>query len=167
MKKILILVYLIALLSVLGILTWQLFFQSNMVDIPQEIDSLKLTGNIKGQQAINEISKLHGVAIQNVDDGYILTYKDTDGLEATIWLTVSKDNITAQQLFEIMDSKMPNNKIFSDRQDLIIDNQNIVTVNGMNLTHYYWSTENKNFWVALRNNDRGLQVVEKVLAIRW
>lgn len=167
MKKILIIIYLITFLSVIGILTWQLFFQSNIVDIPQEIDSLKLSSNIKGQQAINSISKLHGVAIENVDDGYILVYKDTNGFEATIWLTVSKDSITAKQLFKIMDSKVPNNKIFSDRQEIIIDNHNIVTVNGMNLTHYYWSEENKNFWVALSNNNKGLQVIEKVIAIRW
>ncbi|KJS86895.1 MAG: hypothetical protein JM58_06095 [Peptococcaceae bacterium BICA1-8] len=67
MKKILIIVYLIILLSVIGILTWQLFFQSNMVNIPQKIDSLKLSGNIKGQQAINEILSNNDNGLQVIE----------------------------------------------------------------------------------------------------
>lgn len=133
------------------------------LNVPEKIASLPRTEFVSGPEAIQQIAMMHGKNI-SLDEGHIAKYK-SGGTEATLWISVSPSIEEGEELFRLMDEKMPASKVFKNRQEVEISSRKVVRVDGMNQEHYYWVSGKYNYWVAVAGGDGKSIVSEFMLKI--
>ena len=130
------------------------------LNVPEKIASLPRTEFISGPEAIQQITMMHGKNI-SLDEGHIAKYKSGD-TEITLWISVSPSREEGEELFRLMDEKMPASKVFKNRQEVEIRNRKVIKVNGMGQEHYYWFSGKYNYWIAVAGTD-GKTIVEELM----
>ncbi|RJQ38208.1 MAG: hypothetical protein C4550_07005 [Nitrospiraceae bacterium] len=130
------------------------------LNVPEKIASLPRTEFISGPEAIQQIAMMHGKNI-SLDEGHIAKYK-SGGTEVTIWISVSPSREEGEELFRLMDEKMPASKVFKNRQEVEIRSRKVVKVDGMGQEHYYWVSGKYNYWVAVAGTD-GKTIVDDLM----
>lgn len=157
----------LGLLAVLAII-WRLLpawnagqpGQSGGEIVPQQIATLPRMELVSGPEAIRQIAMMHGKSI-DLAEGYIASYRHGEK-EITLWVSVSTSAEAAAALFRQMDEKMPASQVFRGRQELDIEGQQVIRVEGMGQEHYYWVKGKSNYWVAVSGID-GKEVVQEII----
>lgn len=129
-------------------------------NVPKKIASIPLAEAISGQEAIQQIAMMHGKDI-SLDEGYIAKYI-SGGTEVTLWISISPSREEGEELFRLMDEKMPASKVFKNRQEIVVRSKKVIKVDGMGQEHYYWVSGKYNYWVAVAGTD-GKTVVEDLM----
>lgn len=155
-------------LVVMIFLAWVMFLapappagEKGAAAIPETLGGVSRTQLVTGPEAIRQISGMHGKGIV-FSEGYIATYEG-GGKSLTLWISVSPSEESGKSLFEQMDAKMPQSKVFTNRQELDIKGEKVIKVLGMGQEHYYWLKGEKNYWVAVGGTD-AIPVVEEVMS---
>ncbi len=153
---------------VLAFLAWTMFLapaplvgEKGAVAVPETLGGVPRTQLVTGPEAIQQIGGMHGKGIV-ISEGYIAIYEG-GGKSLTLWVSVSPSGESGKSLFEKMDAKMPQSKMFTNRQELTVKGQSVIKVLGMGQEHYYWLKGEKNYWVAVGGTD-AIPVVEEVMS---
>lgn len=129
------------------------------LEIPETLANKQRVQLVQGKEAIDQISKMHGTSIDIVE-GYIAIYEDQAG-QVILWLSTSPTVEEGQALFDIMDEKMPQSKVFTDREEHEVDGKKVIKVLGWGQEHYYWVEDEVNYWIAVQSN--GIETVKEVM----
>lgn len=121
-------------------------------NIPHKVGDFDLVGLSTGEEAISNISRLHGTGIDIVD-AYIAEYANPAGDAFVLWVSESRDEEEATMLFDVMDEKMPNSPMFQNRAEVTFAGQRVIYVTGAGMENYYWATGLINYWVGIHQGD--------------
>ncbi|MCX8084597.1 MAG: hypothetical protein N3C60_06745 [Calditerrivibrio sp.] len=127
---------------------------------PKKLLNINLTRLVKGNEAIEEIHRLHGTRFPLVD-GFVAEYSFKDKL-IIMWGSKSKNEYEAKRLFEEMHRKMPHSKVFMGLKKVKIADIDAYYVSGMDMDNYYFLLKDTNYWVAVKNND-AVKVMEQII----
>lgn len=150
--------FLLGLVLLGGLVTWLLLPDVEgalgVESFPHQIGSMEMTGPvISGQEAIDQISKLHGLPIE-LADGYIATYAGQSQM-MQLWISVSNSEEEAAQLIKLMDEKMPQNQVFSNYRVIEIDGKPYYYVTGIGMEHVYYQSGKKAVWIGIQSQVPG------------
>ena len=120
---------------------------------PQELYGMQLTGAQSGEEAMQGVTRLHGLSIE-LKNAYIAAYEG-NGKSAMIWISESKTEEEAKKLFKVMDEKMPKSKTFTEYHAFNLKGQEYRYVYWPDRTmhNYYYVIGLKNYWVAVSAED--------------
>jgi hypothetical protein len=128
--------------------------------VPHKLGGLDLVGLEAGQEAVDNISRLHGTKI-DIIDGLVARYTGGNS-DFILWVSESRDDEEARYLFEIMDEKMPSSPMFKNRTEIDIAGRTVIYVTGAGMENYYWVEGTKNYWVGIYAGD-ALELVSLVM----
>ena len=112
--------------------------------IPQAIAGLRLESAMTGQEAMEELRRLHGKDVQ-LAGGWIGHYENG----ATIWVGETDSAAQASQLVDAMTQRIrAGNPYFKDLQSQQVGAIMVFSVVGQGQLHYYYQRGNKVVWVA-------------------
>ncbi|GAW93744.1 hypothetical protein [Calderihabitans maritimus] len=118
----------------------------NEDSFPQALAGMPLVHLVTGEQAIAQISKLHGTNIP-IENGYIAMYRSEDR-QAVLWISESATSEEAEELLKIMDEKMPGSSAFSNYTVKVIDGKTYYYVTGIGMHNYYYLKGNRVYWLG-------------------
>lgn len=130
---------------------------SEMKMIPEELAGLKLQHQMSGEEAVQDISKLHGTNIEVVN-GYIAQYSD-GRREAFLWISESKDEADAKMLLEAMDAKMPRSPVFGNHRTEEKGGRTYHYVDGAGMQNYYWQQDHLVVWIGVKGGEEDTKAV--------
>lgn len=114
---------------------------------PEQIAGLKLVKLLSGQEAVADMSRLHGKDV-GLTGGWVGYYE----AKAIIWNGETQTEAQAYQLTEAMTRRIAaGNEVFTDLQQTRIDSTVVFSVVGMGQKHYYFQRGNKVVWIAAPN----------------
>ncbi|MHB1125826.1 MAG: hypothetical protein ACYC2T_02560 [Bacillota bacterium] len=116
---------------------------------------------VTGEEAIQQLGELHGKDINKIVNGYIAMYEQGDR-QITLWISQSATEEDANELFGIMDAKMPSSKVFTNYETVELNGNTYKYVSGIGMDNYYFVHGNDNYWVAIKDPD-SMSVLEKVV----
>lgn len=128
---------------------------------PPTIGGLALMGVKEGQEALKDISRLHGTEIEG-ERGWVLTYSDGQG-RAVVWVSEAKDEGKARELLTEMLRKMEKNSTFTPPQPLGIPTVEMYQTEGLNQTHFFWAKGRRVYWVSAAQVADLMSVMKDVL----
>jgi hypothetical protein len=129
--------------------------------IPHKLGSFDLVGVETGPEAVQNISRLHGIDIDIVD-GLVAQYANDDS-SFVLWVSENRSDEEARRLFDVMDEKMPNSSMFKNRTEVDVEGRTIIYVTGGGMENYYWVEGAKNYWVGVFEGD-DLEIVSLVVS---
>lgn len=129
--------------------------EGNMV--PRELAGLELQHEMSGEEAIQDISKLHGTDIEVVN-GYIAQYGDA-AKEAVLWIAQARDENDAKGLLQAMDVKIPQSKVFGNRRVEEKNGGTYYYVDGAGMRNYYWQQGNLVVWIGVKDTSADMEAV--------
>jgi hypothetical protein len=146
---------------------YNFYYDEPLIELsfPKTMLGVKLDQIITGPQAVNSISKLHGLDI-SIKKGYVASYSGSRQ-QIMIWASQSNSIKEAQQLFEIMDAKIIKSAQtefppFSKRRELEKQGLKIIAVKGMGMENYYYQKGAKVYWIAVGGVDPLLVLNEAI-----
>jgi hypothetical protein len=112
-----------------------------------QIDNLKLVKLIEGEEAIEEINRLHGTTIQ-VLRGFIAHYENARK-KAVIWVSEAESEDMAQEQIEVMLRKMKGSprSPFGHYRDLDRNGLPVIAFEGLRQVHYVFRIGEWVFWM--------------------
>jgi len=124
-------------------------YPSNGEPIPQSIGSLTLEKLQSGEEARQEIDRLHGKQI-SFQRGYIGTYEAKDG-KAKIWVSEYASEGEAVEAIAIMARRLKasEQKNFWHFKEVPIQGVPVYFVVGMGQVHYFFKKGVKAIWLAV------------------
>jgi hypothetical protein len=122
--------------------------EKDAVNIPNQIGSYILVSKMEGDQAIQQISHLHGKDIK-IQNGYILEYQNIDQKSAIVWISESPSIHEAGKLFKRMNKLMDKSKMYSNHRTVEIDGSSVEYVYGMDMDNYYYQKGQQVIWMAV------------------
>jgi hypothetical protein len=126
--------------------------------VPQEIAGLQLVDSVTGQEALQQIGRLHGKDFSLLD-GFVAHYQ-TGSERATLWVAQARDTDQASQMVEDMSRRISEgNSPFTDPQGLDISGRILYSVSGQGQRHFYYQIADKVVWLAI---DDGPKMAEAV-----
>lgn len=131
--------------------------EQEMEMVPRELAGLKLQHEMSGEEAVQDISKLHGTNIEVVN-GYIAQYSD-GRREAILWISESKDEADAKLLLEAMDTKMPQSPVFGNHRKEERDGRTYHYVDGAGMQNYYWQQDHIVVWIGVKGTQEDTKTV--------
>ncbi|OEF96462.1 hypothetical protein [Desulfuribacillus alkaliarsenatis] len=129
--------------------------------VPETLGDFTLVGLLVGEEALADIDRLHGTAI-DIIDGIIAEYANDRGDFFVLWISESRDEEEAYWLFEIMDEMMPRSPTYIGRTEVTIANQDMIYVTSARMENYYWATGIYNYWIGIYDGDDE-EIVELVI----
>ena len=116
---------------------------------PKNLCNLQLIKLVQGEQAINEVNKLHGKKIP-VKNAWIGNYRGEDSNNAMIWISESFNTKEATEQTEVMMKKIEANpkSPFHNLQVKHNLNRKIYTFSGMQQYHAVFRNGKKVFWIS-------------------
>lgn len=130
---------------------WAKAPEPNGENWPHQLAGLELDHLVQGDEALQQISQLHGTTI-GVEEGFIAMYGNNG--EVTLWVSRSSNAEEAHHLFEAMDSKIQRgNQMFTGHQLVEIDNRQYHRVQGAGMDNYYYASGKAVYWVGLKSVD--------------
>jgi hypothetical protein len=118
------------------------------ISIPSKIGSYSLTMKLEGDEAMQQISQLHGKDI-DIKAGYIIEYQNDDQAPAMVWISESSDENEATKLFNKMNKLMDQSKMYSDHRTVKIDGTSVEYVFGMDMDNYYYQKGSQVIWITV------------------
>ena len=131
--------------------------------LPQSIGSLPLTQTKSGEEARQEIDRLHGKQL-NYRKGYIGIYGEGDG-KATLWVSEYDSEGAAVEAIEKMAHTMKEGKqkIFWHFMEMPMEGVMVYFVMGMGQAHYFYQKGIKAIWLAV-DPSQGKPAIREVIA---
>jgi hypothetical protein len=117
--------------------------------LPKAIGSLPLTQTKSGEEARQEIDRLHGKQL-NYRKGYIGIYGEGDD-KATLWVSEYGSEGDAVEAIEKMAQSMKKKeqKVFWHFMEMPMDGVMVYFVMGMGQAHYFFQKGAKAIWLAV------------------
>ncbi len=121
--------------------------------IPHEIAGLEVTRTVTGNEALSQMSELHGKDV-GLSGGFI-AYYGAGSRQGVIWLGETQNVGQAQRLNEAMTARIKaGNAYFTNLQTQIIESETVFSVVDTNKQkHYYFQVQNMVVWVAAPPNN--------------
>ena len=112
------------------------------------IDRLELVNLIEGEEAIEQIDKLHGKSL-NVIKGYIAHYQGNHE-KATLWVSEAESEGAAQEQVDVMLQKMKDNprSPFSNYRTLNGPGLPVIAFDGLGQVHYVFRDGPWVYWIG-------------------
>jgi hypothetical protein len=119
------------------------------VPLPQSIGKLRLEKVQSGEEARQEIDRLHGKQI-GFQRGYIGLYRAENG-SAQLWLSEHNSEREASEAVERMASSMTQGKqqSFWHFRQIVIEERTVYFAVGMGQAHYFFPKGSKVIWLAV------------------
>lgn len=113
----------------------------------ENLNGMKLTKKISGQEAQTMINKLHGKSVTpNVSE--VIFYKSEKG-EAVLYISGYPDSTGAKNDYYKMVSLIQNgNEVFGHFHEFNIDNQKLSMCLGLGQAHYFFYNNHNLFWLS-------------------
>ena len=129
--------------------------------IPSKLEGLELVSNVKGDEALAQISRLHGGDIALTEANILrYTHKNpyhNENSAVTVWIGKAQSPTAASQLLQSMtDGITKGNSGFGNLQKISIDVQELLKVDGPGGNHYFYiprHAPDKVVWLAIQNAD--------------
>ena len=118
-----------------------------------------------GQSAKHNVFKLHNKTIPIKDALYQEYLKDNKKI--LIWISESFGKNEAENYQKIMDEKMKNSNVFSNKKQIQIGGINISKVNGMGMLNYYYNFNSYNIWISLHDETIVEYLVNEINSQLW
>ncbi len=129
---------------------------------PEKIGDMKLVLYRDGDIAMNEVRGLHGNNPDvNVENAYIADYRSASAGKAKFWVSESRTKEEAASLLELMNNRVGKTGMFSDSRPLNIEGITVYFVSGnpeIGLYHYFYSKDNRVFWIQIDNPDEAYRL---------
>lgn len=124
-------------------------FHSLGNSLPEAIGSLRLTHIVSGEEARQEIDRLHGKRL-SFQKGYIGTYEG-ENREAKLWVSEYGSDREATEAIGKMARmmKLSEQKNFWHFQEIPIEGVTVFFAMGMGQAHYFFYKGIKVFWLAV------------------
>lgn len=118
---------------------------SQLADIPRKIGGQSLLNVLTGQEAIDDMSELHGQGV-GIVGGWVGHYQ----ARGTVWVGETTDDQVAVGLMRAMVSRISvANGPFRDLRNKEIDGQKLYSATGLGQNHYFYQKGNKVIWLAM------------------
>lgn len=115
---------------------------------PAQMASLKLGHFSQGEEAMANISKLHGKEIE-MKNGYVAHY-ESDRAKAMLYISEFDSQDQARQQIELMRKKIEKgSKAFAHLRELQVEERTIYSVLGFGQIHYFYLDSNRVIWLAV------------------
>ena len=119
----------------------------NKDGVPNQLGTLRLVKSTVGKDALKEFESLHGKAFDLLG-GFKAEYESSDA-RATLWVGQAKDAASAQALVKEMSDKIgTGDPMFTDLNELSIQDRTIYQVSGQGQAHFFYSGNDKVIWLA-------------------
>jgi len=156
------------IILLLPLMTWRSLNSDQDSSFPESLGEMKLVSQITGTEAIESTRQLHGNSpkVQMIDAA-ILMYRG-DGVEATIWVSLTENNEDAATLIDTMNEAIDPGDGFSTPVTVGIPQVGAVEVYyvyGYGSDHYYYLKVFNVYWIAVNgftDNER-LEFVAEVI----
>ncbi len=114
---------------------------------PARMAGLELRHSSQGEEAIAEISRLHGKEIE-MKNGYVARY-ESDRTKATLYISEFESENQARQQIELMKKKIEKgSKGFAHFRELEVEERTLYLVLGFGQIHYFYLDPNRVIWLA-------------------
>lgn len=115
---------------------------------PTQITSLKLGHFSQEEEAMANISKLHGKEIE-MKNGYVAHY-ESDRAKAMLYISEFDSQDQARQQIELMRKKIEKgSKGFAHFRELEVEERTIYSVLSFGQIHYFYLDSNRVIWLAV------------------
>ncbi|WP_022849660.1 hypothetical protein [Limisalsivibrio acetivorans] len=101
---------------------------------------------VTGEEAERQIIKLHRRDI-DLKSAYVAHYECGEA-KAILWTSFAEDKKTSRKLHEVMDGKMDQSRMFTNRREVSIAGKETVYVFGMGMDNYYFVHKDGNYWIT-------------------
>ncbi len=119
---------------------------------PHEVAGLSLTKTTTGEQAVHEMTQLHGKDVSLLD-GYVAHYAG-QGAEAVLYVGQAADVATAASLNERMVALIARgNSPFRGLREVEMDGRRLYGVSGLGAEHYFYQINDKIVWLQVAGTD--------------
>ncbi len=116
--------------------------------VPQKLGGVNLVDALTGQEAVEDMSMLHGKGVGLVG-GWVGHYQS----KGIAFVGEAVDEKGAAQLLEAMVQRIgAGNATFRNLRDSVIDGQKAYSVTGQGQNHYFYQKGNKVIWLTLPTN---------------
>lgn len=113
--------------------------------LPDSISGISLANATTGEQAITELSDMHGREFP-IEFGAIGVYGNR---EITLWVSGAASEAIAAQMTDAMRSKIAQgNSPFTPIDEIQNDNRVVYVLDGMGQKHYYFQSKKLVIWLA-------------------
>jgi hypothetical protein len=151
-----ILILMMVLLSVLSFPT-----KNSAFSIPNQIGTYSLFSKLDGNEAMQQISKLHGKDIK-IQNAYILEYRNESQESAIVWISESPNANEAKKLFERMNRLMDRSNMYTNHHLVEIGGSSLDYVFGMDRDNYYYQKSSRLIWISV-SLDKNQEFIKKWL----
>lgn len=115
--------------------------------VPEDIAEQPISNLTTGQEALIEISQLHGKEFP-LDSGAVARYGDNS--QAIIWIAGAEDKSTAEEILISMRSRIAEGKSpFTPTSELRNGSRTIYKLDGFGQKHFYFQSGNLIVWTAV------------------
>lgn len=125
---------------------------SGELNFPGDLQGFQLIQFVEGEAALADMVQLHGGVPIEAENGYIATYGNNSE-SFVLWITVSKNEEEAEYLLDIMDEKIPDSPVFTNRQEFETPNNTYYYVSGAGMENFYWYDENRVYWAGIQSEN--------------
>jgi len=135
----------VLLVAVVGGLWFVQMQQPALSDrIPPQISGLRLTRVMTGQEALAQLTQLHGQEL-GLTGGYVAYYERG----ATVWVGDTGSDQQAEGLISLMVQKIgAGNKVFANLRVVTIGRTDLHSVDGQGQQHFFYAMGKATVWVA-------------------
>jgi len=119
---------------------------ANSTALPDQAAGLRLTSVSSGNQALREITQLHGKEFPLVS-GDVGRYGDNN--QVIVWVAEAADIAAAEKILLAMRIRIDEgNSPFTPTGELQIEDRTIFTLDGLGQVHFYFQSGKQIVWVA-------------------
>lgn len=120
--------------------------------VPQSFGSYRLTQATTGQEAVAQMSRLHGKGV-GVTDGYVGHYEGPSG-GAMVYFGEAASERDAGALLVQMEQRIgPGNQYFTDLKPRTVDGIRVLSVRNGQEAHYFWQVGRNVVWIGFDRED--------------
>jgi len=121
---------------------------SRQPPLPATLVDMRLDHSLQGQEALNDIFRLHGKTF-DLKDAFVGHYRNK-AAKAMVWISESKNQDQARQLLHMMAAEIRRGRgPYSNFQEFNIGGKVVYTVDGQGQQHYFYGSGKRNVWLAV------------------
>ncbi|WP_366924568.1 hypothetical protein MFMK1_001553 [Metallumcola ferriviriculae] len=115
---------------------------------PQKLGALKLVQLLEGEEAKQNVYKLHGTTME-LAGAFVANYA-SDFEQVTIWASVAPNKKEAKEQVNAMHIKMEISEVFTDHQHAPVGNTLYHSVLGMGQSHLFYQRGDDVIWISVQ-----------------
>ena len=129
--------------------------------VPQALAGTPILTSLRGQAALNEVSRLHGKTLDAVD-ALVARYQDG----TTLWISASSSALEASRLLWRMNRRMANGtKVFSAPRLQELRGRTVFVTEGLGQVHYYYQSGTRVLWLGVPPGPHTGAAIEALLEL--